>query len=83
MNRQIPLVVDSLYRYFVPEPGPQFWPDYIPGPRPGPRPLVLLPGAAAGIAAGRRVLGETLSKGISPPRRRVTFSAMRKSPKNR
>ena len=32
MNRQIPLIVDSLYRYFVPEPGPQFWPDYIQDP---------------------------------------------------
>ena len=32
MNPEIPLVVDALYRYFVPEPNPRFWPDYIRDP---------------------------------------------------
>ena len=29
MNTQIPIVVDDLYRYFVTDPDPAFWPDYI------------------------------------------------------
>lgn len=29
MDNQIPLIVDTLYRCFVTEPNPQFWPDYL------------------------------------------------------
>lgn len=29
MDNQIPLIVDTLYRYFVTEPNPQFWPDHL------------------------------------------------------
>ncbi len=29
MAHEIPLIADSLYRYFVTQPDPQFWPDYF------------------------------------------------------
>ncbi|MBO5339866.1 MAG: hypothetical protein J6A62_02570 [Oscillospiraceae bacterium] len=29
MEKQIPVVVDELYRYFVTPPDPRFWPDYL------------------------------------------------------
>lgn len=32
MGNNIPIIVDELYRYFVTQPDPQFWPDYIQDP---------------------------------------------------
>ena len=29
MDGQIPLIIEDLYRYFVTEPNPKFWPDHI------------------------------------------------------
>lgn len=29
MENNIPYIVDALYRYFVSEPDPKFWPDYL------------------------------------------------------
>ena len=29
MNKDIPIIVETLYRYFVTQPDPQFWPDYL------------------------------------------------------
>ena len=29
MERQIPIVVETLYHYFVTEPSPEFWPEYL------------------------------------------------------
>lgn len=29
MEHEIPIVIDSLYRYFVTRPNPKFWPDYF------------------------------------------------------
>lgn len=29
MESEIPLVIEILYRYFVTEPSPDFWPDYF------------------------------------------------------
>ena len=29
MNQDIPLIIEVLYRYFVTEPNPEFWPDYF------------------------------------------------------
>ena len=32
MGNDIPILVDELYRYFVTQPDPRFWPDYIQDP---------------------------------------------------
>lgn len=29
MEPDIPVIVEQLYRYFVTEPDPRFWPDYF------------------------------------------------------
>ena len=29
MDQNIPTIIDALYRYFVTEPDPRFWPDYF------------------------------------------------------
>ena len=29
MEPKIPVIADELYRYFVTEPDPRFWPDYL------------------------------------------------------
>ena len=29
MEPKIPMVIESLYQYFVPEPLPEYWPDYL------------------------------------------------------
>lgn len=29
MDYDIPIIVDELYRYFVTQPDPRFWPDYL------------------------------------------------------
>jgi len=29
MENQVPIIVDVLYRYFVTDPNPNFWPEYI------------------------------------------------------
>ena len=29
MEHDIPIIVEELYRYFVTEPSPCFWPDYL------------------------------------------------------
>ena len=29
MDGQIPLIIEDLYRYFVTEPNPKFWPDHM------------------------------------------------------
>ncbi len=29
MDKDIPIIVETLYRYFVTQPDPHFWPDYL------------------------------------------------------
>ncbi len=29
MDETIPIIVETLYRYFVTEPNPDFWPDHM------------------------------------------------------
>ncbi len=29
MEPEIPVIVETLYRYFVTQPDPRFWPDYF------------------------------------------------------
>lgn len=29
MEIQIPIIVETLYHYFVTEPNPKFWPEYL------------------------------------------------------
>lgn len=29
MENSIPVIVEQLYRYFVTQPDPRFWPDYL------------------------------------------------------
>lgn len=29
MKEEIPIIVEELYRYFVTQPNPCFWPDYL------------------------------------------------------
>lgn len=29
MNQNIPLIIEVLYRYFVTEPEPSFWPEHV------------------------------------------------------
>ncbi len=29
MEQDIPVIVEALYRYFVTQPDPRFWPDYF------------------------------------------------------
>lgn len=29
MREEIPIIVEELYRYFVTQPDPRFWPDYL------------------------------------------------------
>lgn len=29
MESEIPVIVEELYRYFVTQPDPRFWPDYL------------------------------------------------------
>lgn len=29
MEQKIPVIVETLYKYFVTQPDPSFWPDYL------------------------------------------------------